>query len=222
MKYLLILDIHNKINRAQKLIDGYAKCDRRVFLGDIYDDFGDDAKIAAETARWHKEQLRDPKNDFIWGNHDLPYAFWRNRGLQCSGNTKDKAEVINEILTPGDWALTKFFVWAGGWLISHAGLRHDYAECDLKTEADRALTCAATIQPHWMIQAGHARGGSWKLGGLTWLDWNEEFQPIPGIKQIVGHTPGSQPREKAGNWCIDTHLRHAAILEDGKLEIFKV
>lgn len=197
-------------------------CDQRVFLGDIYDDFGDSPKIAAKTARWHKEQLQDPKNVFLWGNHDLPYAFWHNKSLKCSGNTRDKAEAINAIMERGDWDKTKFFARVDGWLISHAGLRHDIAEDALETEAPVALRAADTIQDHWMIAAGYARGGHWKLGGLTWLDWNEEFQPIPGIKQIVGHTPGKQPREKDSNYCLDTHLKHAAILEDGKLEIFAV
>lgn len=27
-----------------------------------------------------------------------------------------------------------------------------------------------------------------KWGGITWLDWYHEFQPIPGLHQIVGHT----------------------------------
>ncbi len=221
MKTLIISDIHHRIVRAQKLIDAHP-CDRYVFLGDIYDDFGDDVLIAGKTARWHKEKLADEKNTFIWGNHDLPYAYWHNKDLKCSGNTRDKAEVINDIMERQDWAKIKFFVQVDGWLISHAGLRPDFGDKDLEAEASAAIKCADAIQPHWMIAAGYARGGGWALGGLTWLDWNQEFKPIPGIKQIVGHTPGKMPREKDGNWCIDTHMRHAAIIEDGKLEIFAI
>lgn len=35
---------------------------------------------------------------------------------------------------------------------------------------------------------GKARGGNRNFGGLTWLDFNEEFTPIEGIRQVVGHT----------------------------------
>lgn len=152
----------------------------------------------------------------------MPYAYWHNRDLRCSGNAHDKAAAINKILTKEDWTKTKFYIELDGWLITHAGLRADFAERDLGAEAKTALLCADKIQPHWMFAAGYARGGGWKLGGLNWLDWNIEFEPIPGIKQIVGHTPGNQPRERDGNWCIDTHLRHAAYLEDGTLEVFSV
>ena len=44
--------------------------------------------------------------------------------------------------------------------------------------------------PHPLIGCGYARHGDAPVGGLTWLDWAEEFAPIPGIHQIVGHSKG--------------------------------
>lgn len=222
MKTLIVRDVHLKIRRAQKIIDAHADCDRRVFLGDIYDDFGDSVEVTREVARWHKEQLADPKNCFLYGNHDISYAFCRNHSLRCSGHTSAKRYAINDIVKKEDWQKTKLYVEIDGWLLSHGGLRDDFADRNLESSARVALSYAATGETeHWMTAPGYARGGDWAKGGLTWLDWDSEFYPIPGRKQIVGHTPGKLPREKDGNWCLDTHLRHAAILEDGKLEVFE-
>ena len=47
--------------------------------------------------------------------------------------------------------------------------------------------------------------------------------PIPGLNQLVGHTPAQSVRHKktprSRNICIDTHLRHYAVFDGGKLEI---
>src|SRR6185369_4930136 len=43
---------------------------------------------------------------------------------------------------------------------------------------------------HWFIYAGFSRSMiSRGYGGLLWCDWNQEFMPMKGIHQIVGHTP---------------------------------
>ncbi len=221
MDTLIIPDIHTKIKKAQRIIDEHP-CGRRVFLGDFFDDFGDTAQSNQETASWLRIQLADPKNTFIWGNHDMHYGFTKNRSFRCSGYMPEKREAINEVMKREDWKKFVLYQEVDGWLISHAGLRHDFADRDLASNAEVALRLADSpdgIQ-HWMTAAGFGRGGGFVLGGLTWLDWGSEFQPIPGIKQIVGHTPKPQPREREGNWCIDTHLRHAAMLRDGVLEVF--
>ena len=54
------------------------------------------------------------------------------------------------------------------------------------------------------------------------MDW-DELIPIPGLNQLVGHTPASTVRHKdtptSRNICLDTNLRHYAVFEDGRLEI---
>ena len=47
----------------------------------------------------------------------------------------------------------------------------------------------------------------------------KSFEPITGIRQIVGHTPGHEVRYKKGDVCLDTHLHHYGLLEDGELTI---
>jgi hypothetical protein len=95
---------------------------------------------------------------------------------------------------------------------------------------------------------GRSRGGSFAKGGITWQDFDTDFVPIEGVNQIVGHTPhpqvqaqlllGNESDERAiscswekyqqlnldepiksVNIALDTHRRHYAILQKGKLKI---
>ena len=54
------------------------------------------------------------------------------------------------------------------------------------------------------------------------MDW-DELVPIPGLNQLVGHTPAQSVRHKktttSRNICLDTHLRYYAVFDGGKLEI---
>jgi hypothetical protein len=54
------------------------------------------------------------------------------------------------------------------------------------------------------------------------MDW-DELVPIPGLNQLVGHTPAQSVRQKktptSRNVCLHTHLRHYAVFDGGKLEI---
>lgn len=223
MKTLIIPDIHNKWGRAQDIMDNYP-ADARVFLGDIYDDFDDTPEYIRQTAVWHKAALADPKNLFLFGNHDMGYAF-PAYDLVCSGWEQKKKEVIQGIISDEEWSRSRFYTWVDGWLLSHAGLCIGALRSidELEGNARGALEQARNIfGKHWMTSAGQARGGSRPYGGLTWCDFNDEFTPFPGVRQIFGHTPGRSPRSVDDNWCLDTNLAHAAFLEEGSLEIFAV
>ncbi|MDP3103820.1 MAG: hypothetical protein Q8M95_04345 [Candidatus Methanoperedens sp.] len=69
------------------------------------------------------------------------------------------------------------------------------------------------------LDAGFARGGLQVVGGIIWLDWHDEFDPVPHLDQIVGHTQLNIPEEKttldSRNYCMDTGNKHIGILEDG-------
>jgi hypothetical protein len=53
---------------------------------------------------------------------------------------------------------------------------------------------------------GHARGGV-SYGGPVWCDFNKEFKPIEGVRQIFGHTPGRNIRVRyhhmIEDYCVD-------------------
>jgi len=72
------------------------------------------------------------------------------------------------------------------------------------------------VSPHQLYTAvGRARGGMGSaVGGLTWCDWDHEFVPVASVRQIVGHTAGAGPRSHGENWCIDTDLRHVAVVDE--------
>ena len=55
-------------------------------------------------------------------------------------------------------------------------------------------------------------------GGIVWCDY-EEFEDLPGVKQIFGHTAEEFVRQTNQHICIDTYLRHYAIYEDGVMRI---
>lgn len=70
------------------------------------------------------------------------------------------------------------------------------------------------------LRAGWARGGDCPVGGLTWLDWNREFVPIPGLNQIVGHTRRDgevrhRSTPESDNWCIDSGMQQAVLVRPG-------
>jgi hypothetical protein len=77
-----------------------------------------------------------------------------------------------------------------------------------------------------ILGMGLDRGG-WlqNFGGPLWMDW-DSLVPIPGINQIVGHTPGTEVRvkitTKSRNFCLDVeNASVAAMLSDGKVTILK-
>src|ERR1039457_2099753 len=69
---------------------------------------------------------------------------------------------------------------------------------------------------------GVSRSGGQRIGGICWMDW-DELVPIPGLNQLVGHTPDKSVRHKKAptsrNICLDTNLRNYAVFDGGKLEI---
>ncbi len=230
--YLIVPDVHDKVNRADHIIKSIPH-DEAIFLGDVYDSFFDEENlgIVEKTARWHKQALNNPKNTFLHSNHDMPMAF-PNKRLPCSGHRLEKKEICNSILTKEDWAKTKFFVFIDGWLLTHAGLSKpligglhltEKLEDYLIAESKNALIAANTLnKSHWFFEAGMARGGAAFLGGgITWNDFHREFQPIKGVKQIFGHTYCKEPTWKyyKQNLCLDTDLNHFATIHKGKVTI---
>ena len=90
---------------------------------------------------------------------------------------------------------------------------------------DQAMQRAKRHVVDPILGAGEDRGGLQRIGGPLWMGW-DNFMPISGVNQIVGHTPGDEVRKKitrkSRNYCLDVgNASVAAILEDGKLKIMK-
>ena len=208
---LVIPDIHHKTRIADAILSAPLehRVDYTVFLGDYFDDFGDTPLTSTKTAEWLKESLTKPNRIHLMGNHDLHYRYWRHEYMQnpWTGWTIEKARAINNVLTPEDWDKLKWFHYEpdGNWLFTHAGLHpgilppinNDAGELKINNalisacaNANRALEAGDN---HPLFRAGRARGGEQSVGGLVWLDWNEEFIPFE-FHQVVGHTPVREPQ----------------------------
>lgn len=208
MKYLIIPDIHNRCQIAENIIKS-VNPDLTIFLGDVFDDFYDDPNIIRDVAHWFKESIHKKDRIHLCGNHDVHYWFKDNIRTRCSGYDQYKSIAINDILTEKDWEKLKFFyVLDDKWLLSHAGLHpvwldggdwkaNKISQHSLKDVVEKltydSLEAKKTLysnRDHWFTYAGFSRSSrSQSYGGLLWCDWNQEFSPIKGIHQIVGHTP---------------------------------
>lgn len=260
MKTLIIPDIHNKINRADAILEQERQFDRVVFLGDIFDSFGDTPEIAGESAKWVKEKMKDNRFIFLWGNHDISYRFDNDLAF-CPGSSVEKYQAIREILNDKDFDTWNFFRIEQGFLLSHAGLHPKFLppiwqEKDLTTEnlkkylVEESEICrkklSSSYEQHWFYLVGDARRRPPKgidVGGLLWCDARSEFEPVPGLSQVFGHTPSrafpviiygdtglgrinsetclAKSIDVKDHWnvALDCHLEFYAVIEDGKLQI---
>jgi hypothetical protein len=164
----------------------------------------------------------------------------------CSGYEDRKYFAIDEMLGSERKNIINKFkwrFWVDGILCTHAGLFSDYIDPSVKNnddlslflvkEVERANIALITDQNHWFYYAGRSRGGPKKGGGIVWLDFKQEFQPIEGLKQIVGHTyhkngrvnphhlDGNVNPADCDNLCIDNGLNEYIVISNGKLEIKK-
>ena len=218
MKTLIIPDIHTKHLIAQAIIDSESP-DELILLGDYFDDWGDTPEQNMSTAIWLKSMLDRPNTTCLMGNHDQSYL---TPNSYCSGYTHAKYFTIRSILGSADIKKLKLTAMAQGYLCTHAGwdsrldsrLGIDYPE-------DCALEDLFDGTPHPLLGISRRRGGFDPVGGLTWADW-DELETGPEDKQICGHTEASSVRNRGDVWCIDTRLKHYAVIIDGKLEIRKV
>jgi hypothetical protein len=91
----------------------------------------------------------------------------------------------------------------------------------------KAMVAAASrnVGHHWLRQG--TRMGEEDEGGPLWIDW-DNFIPISGIDQIVGHTVHKRPKFRvvadndrihSFNAMIDGNGAYAAIVREGKISI---
>ncbi len=237
MRWLILPDIHDKIRLANQIIDREPH-DHLLLMGDYFDDFQTGVTDAADTAKQVKLWLNAPNTTCLLGNHDMSYGWGRqNRQLICPGYDAAKWITIHGTLTARDWQKFKLHAWLEGeeglWLVSHAGLNPARLERIEPNEYRRTIDhlCAdAWInlnrgEHHALLGRGVSRSGDQSIGGINWLDW-DELVPVPGLNQLVGHTPAQTVRHKdtpsSRNICLDTNLNHYVVFADGHLEIKSV
>jgi hypothetical protein len=256
MKSAIISDPHSRIELADAAVAA-AGADRAIYLGDYFDDFGDTPADARRTAQWIRERMAaHPEDIWLLGNHDLPYAFG-NHLYPCPGWNPAKHQEVTRILGPEHWCRMALHHWEQGWLLSHAGIARWLFPVDSNDEERNkfivdercrlALERARRGENDLILSAvGRSRGGRCESGGIVWQCWSE-FNPIAGIRQIVGHTPSGDVRKRtrplrermlsgriyvrdenprgpivSENWCLDTNSQHYATVEYGDVSFWRM
>jgi len=235
-KILIFSDVHQDINKLSKIIS-HESADINVCLGDWFDSFffDSDTDYKSTAIELREDFLTKPNNITLFGNHDLHY-FFNNKYTYCSGYKNSKRDIIKEALGKDINKVVdsfKWFVFIDEYLCTHAGLSNHFLPPTIQNnedvyeylanQANDANIKIRTDQLHWFYGAGKARGGTEKKGGLVWLDFDREFAPIEGLKQIVGHTYRKNNRvtewRNTKNYCIDTNLSEWMTITNGKFEI---
>lgn len=197
--------MHLRWQHADKIIKhvGVADDDEIIFLGDFFDDFGDNPNSIGEMCDWLANSVTKPNRIHLFGNHDLHYAF-ENKRFPCSGYAQWKHFLIRDRFEGLKlWDKFKYYhVLDNKWLLTHAGLHKRWLPKEiadlhinrreffdkLKSFLDQEIVKGHRGES-WIFHAGSSRGGFQPVGGISWCDYVCEFYPITGLNQICGHTP---------------------------------
>lgn len=215
-------------------------------LGDYFDQFNDTIEQVESTCKWLLGMCEDDRVHRLLGNHDV-YYLCENKAYRGAGYTRSKHHVVQKYFSPRIIA-EKFSLYGktNGYLLTHAGFTrrwlNKFSASLLERHLEEAFQALLKGELHPLLGIGVDRGGDNEIGGVTWCDWRY-FAPIPGVPQIVGHTPDQQvrwagfERRGAGEYnfedcvagdldeeaqftvedevslCLDTNLRHYAIIE---------
>ena len=244
-KIVIVADPHNNYQKLDTIIkkeDG----DVNICLGDWFDSFiYDEPQHYADTAKYLLEKfLPNQSNYTLFGNHDLHYLF-DAPSVWCSGYEQWKFDRINDVIEKHRGYFQKKFNWAcvvDDILLTHAGLDQRLVSPNCSTNedifkyldqcSDEATTKLKSDDLHWFYQVGYSRGGRFRAGGIVWCDFDHEFSPIDGLRQIVGHTnqwetgraaqyhkEGYMNITDADNICIDCNLDQYITIANGKMEL---
>jgi hypothetical protein len=207
MNIIAIGDIHNHWVEAEQIASLYDKTHLVIFTGDYFDDFGDTAEDAKQTAFWLKKSLAKPNRIHLMGNHDINYSYLNytkdsNGNLQniynCSGYDMKKDHVINSVMFTTEWEQIKFAHYENGFWFTHAGIHPHWFEHPIKgmdNDVIKEKIAKADEDYHnrtWnetIGAVGRCRGGMQKVGGILWCDDFQEGHVSRGLKQVFGHTP---------------------------------
>jgi hypothetical protein len=186
MKTLIIPDLHNRWEWVEDFLENTPH-DHVIFLGDYFDNFRDGAKTASITAEWLKESLQHPERTHLLGNHDAWYAL-PEQGMRGTGFKEEKCEAINKVLSLEDWGRIRMAVFHQGWWLSHAGIPRESS----------AKRTASLLEKEWSkLLASQGSGQKLRFSSrfhcVLWARWRD-FLPMRHTNQIVGHSPGSEPR----------------------------
>lgn len=249
-KIVVFSDPHQEVDRVAAIIRAESP-DLTVCLGDWFDSFFYNSIADIEnTCSFLRQNLFEKNFITLMGNHDIHYLY-DNPTTICSGYERGKKGLIQKSFSQVPIAEIRkkfaWYIWIDDYLCTHAGihpihiparrllekdgLTKDSISEFLDEEIRRAEDALISGDRFWLYGAGMARGGRLNYGGIIWLDFNQEFEPIPELRQIVGHTSnrairnhpsdGNLDLTTSDNLCIDCRLKEYLVIENGKLKICK-
>lgn len=245
---LIIPDFHQDTNWFKTILekekDNY---DTILSLGDEFDSFKTypEVETVKNVAKFIIELQNGKYGPYfcLMANHTCAYyeahkyssVFQSPKHLynMCSGFTKSKSVEISKVLKLQHWQQFHLFYTCNGFFISHAGLAQKFWNYYISKEenydrlwekSEEALKLI-NASSHEILEPGFARGGKETVGGLTWLDFSDEFIDFEEVgPQICGHSSEyNLIRKKGYSWCLDAMQTAYAILhDDGNLELKSV
>ena len=217
---LVFADPHQEIDKVRKIMLA-EQPDVSLCLGDWFDSFTHNSEFDLEkTCRFLKENLFQKNFVTLMGNHDVQYLY-ENFTILCSGYARVKDVFISDSFGSSSFPVLRskfpWYIWVDDFLCTHAGLspihllpNQKLGKAAISEWLDEQIKFATialeTQQRYWLYGAGRVRGGPLPKGGIDWLDFNDEFEPIPGLKQIVGHTESDCIRGHRSDTCLDISL----------------
>mgnify|MGYP006431836359 CR=1 FL=1 len=207
---LIIPDLHGQIEVVEKLVQ-FADSENMniIFLGDLTDSFTKSIKKQIQTMELVLSYMY--KGHYcLWGNHDLSYIYPAHH--KCSGWTYKKAEKYSSIYDKFKFHenfIPYYYFENHKILITHAGLTDKLIPKAFKQRPILFLQKESKredfIEKSSLMKVGSSSGGWAKYGGITWMRPVDYF-PLPGIRQVAGHTALRRGinKSKKNLWIIDT------------------
>lgn len=196
-KVFVIPDVHLKPWMFERASELAGEFDRIVLLGDLVDDWGrgDDKGAYVDTLETARKFAIDfPESLWCYGNHDYCYLHC-DEGIYNSGFSDSlKYLVRNELckLEEVVGGRCKVVHQVDGVLFSHGGVSEAYFR-KIAQRLGADVTVGECIEFTNEIASSEFL---WEDSSPLWLRPSEESDVLGGVKgfrQIVGHTPVSEP-----------------------------
>lgn len=225
---LICGDLHGRT----EIVEALAATDYPlIFLGDFLDSFDRSPRDQVAVAHRVIELTIEGRARFVLGNHEWSYLDTRQR---CSGWNEVTQWMMEteraDLLGKSDSVIVIDNEYDDV-IVTHAGIHWGFWKA-LDLSVDDLDWCfqegIRVGRDSWVYHIGYSRGGgsrAYPYGGPLWCDWNDEFEPIPGIRQVVGHTVymdvpknfdqsmlGQHRISENGDVCIDTLERAPQVL----------
>ena len=198
--YMIIGDLHGKLELAEEVLASKYKMYHKVFVGDYVDSYTKDVDNQALLLRLILSASDRDDVSALLGNHELSYL---EEGMKCGGfNTRMHGYII-QLEKEMREKLLNYMYLDDDILVTHAGANQELF--NTKEDIKEALESNAAT----LYNIGHSRGGQDRYGGVFWNDFWVDHWNIEGLTQIVGHTAhrlGTDALgivEMDGDWNVD-------------------